>query len=209
MPDTARTLVLLRHGQTDWNESGHLMGRSDAMGINERGRAQTEALAEALGGRRPDLVLSSPRRRTRETAEVLAAPHGVPVELDDALDEVWLGERWQGRTFVEIATDPDAARWHGDPLYRSDVIECAADVQARVVPVLGRVRALPAKSLTVAVSHGDPLRLLIAHVLGMALGDYRRFAVPPGSLSVLEVEPEGARLLALAWRPDPLGPALA
>jgi broad specificity phosphatase PhoE len=209
MPTTATTLVLARHGQTDWNEAGRLMGRSDAIGINDRGRAQAGALARLLAGRVPDLVLASPRRRTRETAEVIAAPHGLPVVLDDALDEVWLGERWQGRTFAEIAGDPDVTRWLADPMHRSDAIEAAADVQGRVVRVLERVRSLPAGSLVVAVSHGDPLRLLIAHVLGMAVGEYRRLDVPPGSASVLRVEAVGARVMALAWRPDPLAAALA
>jgi broad specificity phosphatase PhoE len=209
MSATHTTLQLVRHGQTDWNEAGRLMGRSDAIGINARGRVQVELLARRLADRRPDLLLTSPRRRTRETAAVIAAAHGVAVTPDDALDEVWLGERWQGKTFAEIAGDPDVTRWLADPMQRSDVIEAAADVQRRVVPVLERVRALPAGSLVVAVSHGDPLRLLLAHVLGMAIGDYRRLAVPPASLSVVQIEAQSARLLALAWRPDPLGPAPA
>jgi broad specificity phosphatase PhoE len=209
MSATPTTLLLVRHGQTDWNEAGRLMGRSDAMGINARGRVQVELLARRLADRRPDLLLTSPRRRTRETAAVIAAPHGVAVTPDDALDEVWLGERWQGKTFAEIAGDPDVTRWLADPMQRSDVIEAAADVQRRVVPVLERVRALSAGSLVVAVSHGDPLRLLLAHVLGMAIGDYRRLTVPPASLSVVQIEAQSARLLALAWRPDPLGAALA
>jgi broad specificity phosphatase PhoE len=209
MSTAQTTLALIRHGQTDWNEAGRLMGRSDAIGINARGRAQAEVLARLLAGRRPDLVLASPRRRTRETAEVIAESHGVGVGLDQALDEVWLGERWQGRTFAEIADDPDVRRWLADPTYRCDVIESAADVQTRVVRVLERVRALPAGSFAVVVSHGDPLRLLVAHVLGMALGDYRRFEMPPASLSLLRVAPEGARLLALSWRADPFGMAPA
>jgi hypothetical protein len=51
--------------------------------------------------------------------------------------------------------------------------------------------------------------LLVAHVLGMALGDYRRFEMPPASLSLLRVAPAGARLLALSWRTDPFGMATA
>ena len=207
MADRGATLMLIRHGLTDWNESGRLMGRTDGIGLNARGRAQAAALGDALRHLRPDLLLASPRRRTQETAAAIAEACGRPVETDDALDEVWLG-RWQGKTFGDIADDPDLRHWLADPTWTCEAIEPLDRVQARVLPVLERVRALPPGALAIVVSHGDPLRVLLAHVLGLALGDYRRLDVRPGSVAVVRLAPESGRLLVLGWRPGAALPGI-
>jgi len=196
MPDL--TLILLRHGLTDWNEQGRLLGRT-AIGLNARGRAQAERAAEALRDLPVEAVVSSPQRRTRETAEPIARVHGLDVEIEPGLDEVWLG-RWQGKTVTELRGDPDLENYIEDPTYVCDAIEPADEVQARAVAAVERLRSEKKKGLFVLVSHGDPLRFLIVHYLSMDLPSYRRLEVDNGAVSVLRFGARGPRLAVLNWK---------
>src|SRR3990172_11873487 len=71
-------LFLVRHGTTDWNEDGRLLGRTDVP-LNPRGRAEAEATAEALRPFPLRAIVASPQRRTRETAAAVARWHGLTV----------------------------------------------------------------------------------------------------------------------------------
>jgi broad specificity phosphatase PhoE len=194
-------IVLVRHGLTDWNESGRLLGRI-AIGLNERGRRQARALAGALADVPMRAVVSSPQQRTQETAQAIATARDVEVQTEAGLDEVWLG-RWQGKTFDEIREDPDLLPLLADPTHVCDAIEPAAEVQSRVVTVVEAFREANEPGPVVLVSHGDPLRVLLAHYLGMNLRHYRRLAVDPGSASILNFDGRGTQLLALNWKPVP------
>lgn len=193
-------LILVRHGVTDWNEQGRLMGRSD-IELNARGQAQAQAVAEALRGVPVRAVLSSPQRRTQQTAEVIARVHDLPVRTEATLAEVWLG-RWLGMTWNELREDPDVVRYLADPTYVSDVVEPGAAVHERVVGFAESLRS-DADDTVVVVSHGDPLRILLAHYLSMPLAAYRRLEVAPGSVSLLRFSPAfGVRVLLVNWRPQ-------
>jgi len=197
-------LVLVRHGLTDWNEEGRLLGRLD-IGLNERGHAQADRVAQTLRGRAVTAVISSPQRRTRETAEPIACEHGLDVQIEHALDEVWVGS-WQGKTLKELRGDPDLERLIEDPTYVCDAIEPAAQVQVRVVAAVERLRETAAEGTVVVVSHGDPLRSLLAHYLSMDLRSFRRLEVGNGSVSVIRFSARGLRLMVLNWTGDsPLG----
>ncbi len=193
--------ILVRHGLTDWNESGRLLGRI-AIGLNERGRRQARALADALREVQVRAVFSSPQQRTQETAQAIASAQGVEVQTEPGLDEVWLG-RWQGKTFGEIQDDPDLLPVLRDPTYVCDAIEPATEVQSRVVAVVETLRRARDPTPVVLVSHGDPLRLILAHYLSMELRDYRRLTVDPGSASLLSFDVRGTHLVTLNWKPGP------
>jgi phosphoserine phosphatase len=192
-------LILVRHGVTDWNEQGRLMGRLPIR-LNARGRAQVAAAAQALADQRVDAVFASPQTRAQETADVIARQFGIEAQTDAALAEVWLG-RWQGHRFDELQGDPDVARFLADPLHVCDAIEPATAVQARIVGFLEQLRANTAVRTAIAVSHGDPLRVLVAHVLGMALGGYRRLLIDPASVTRTRITESGGRILTLNWTP--------
>ena len=207
MPSSPLDIFLVRHGVTDWNEQGRLLGRTD-VGLNERGRAQATAVAEALREFPLGAVLASPQRRTQETAELIAQAHGLPVETEPDLAEVWLG-RWQGKTFAELGDDPDLQRYIEDPTYGCDAIEPAAAVQKRVVAVVQRLReAGPGKSIAL-VSHGDPLRLIVAHFLAMELAAYHQLSIAPGSISILRLGRRRHQFLSVNWQPGGLARALS
>jgi len=196
---SAVVLVLVRHGATDWNEQGRLLGRAE-IGLNARGRAQAAALVGSLVGRRFDAVLSSPQRRARETAAPIAAAHGVEVVSTPELAEVWVGH-WQGKTYAELAEHPDAVRYAADGTHECAAIEDAASVQRRIVALLERLRGGGSGSHLCLVSHGDPLRLLLTHCLGAELGAFRRLRISLGSISRVRLETEGASVLGVNWRP--------
>jgi broad specificity phosphatase PhoE len=107
------TLLLARHGETDWNRDGRWQGWSDPP-LNDTGRAQARRLAVELEATAFDAVYSSDLRRAHETAEILAAPHGVPVVVDAGLREIDIGS-WSGLTRAEIADRyPDGRRPDGE-----------------------------------------------------------------------------------------------
>lgn len=194
-------LLLIRHGVTEWNQAGRLMGRM-AIGLAPQGRAQIERLAAGLKETRIDAIFSSPQQRTQETAAIVAAPHALAVQTEDTLDEVWLGPRWQGKTFADIRDDADFITLRANPLYTCEGIEPIEQVQRRVIETLTRLREHRQSGTIALVSHGDPLRALLAHLLSMHLGDYRRLTINTGSVTVIELHDDLPRVLAMSWRPE-------
>jgi len=204
-------LVLVRHGTTDWNEAGRLMGRLD-IALNERGLRQAEAAARALHGFRAEAIVASPQRRAQQTAATIAATVGTAVALDDNLAEVWVGA-WEGRPWAELQHDPDVAAYLSDPLYRCAAIEPCTAVRDRMLAAVAawRQRAGDDTATLVFVSHGDPLRILAAHCMGLDVAHFRRLEIAPGSISVVDA-PAGhpGRVQLLNFQPaDGLQPVLA
>src|SRR5438093_966133 len=107
------TLLLARHGETDWNREGRWQGWADPP-LNESGRAQARELAEQLRLTPFDAVYSSDLLRAHETAEIVAAPHAVPVVADPGLREIDVGS-WSGLTRAELQERfPDGERPDGE-----------------------------------------------------------------------------------------------
>jgi broad specificity phosphatase PhoE len=194
-------LLLVRHGLTDWNEAGKLIGRSPVP-LNERGAAQARAAAEAVKSFPVTAVVSSPQRRTRETAEPVARELGLEIDIDPAFDEVWLHDSWQGRTVEELRDEPEFSRFMTNPGDGSPFIEAIEDVVDRVVEGVERLRKERPAETVVVVSHGDPLRAIVAHYLGLRPAELRRFLIENGSISLLRFNPKGPQLAILNWRPS-------
>lgn len=197
------SLVLVRHGVTDWNENGRLMGRVD-LDINARGRVQAECVAQALADVSFDAVYSSPQPRAKQTAETIAAPRGLSVHVEPGFDEVWLSDAWKGKTVAELRGDSDLERTIEDPTYRSELIEPVAEVQNRSVAAAERLVETEKEQTLMIVSHGDPLRVLIAHYLKLELASFRRLACDNGSISWIRFDRRGPRLELLNWVPQSL-----
>ena len=192
-------LVLVRHGLTDWNQEGRLLGRLPVP-LNERGQRQAEAVARALSDVPVEAVISSPQLRARETAEPIAREHDLTVHTDEALAEVWLGPRWEGKAFDEVQDDPDIECVLKNPTYRCGAAEPAVDVEKRVVDLVERLRK-EATGSQVLVSHGDPIRVLLAHYLSMPLTAFRTLVISNASVSVLRFIGSGAHVELLNWQP--------
>jgi broad specificity phosphatase PhoE len=201
MSGSVLDLVLVRHGVTDWNESGRLLGRTP-IAINRRGRAQAEAAAAALRELAVGRLFVSPQRRAQETAEPIAEALGASVTTEPALDEVWLSERWLGKTVEEIREDPDF--WHvlRDPTHACDAVEPASAVRDRVVAFVEGLRGHDEPEIVVLVSHGDPLRVMVSHYVGMPLEAFRTLTISNGSISALRFTPVGPSLRVLNYLPS-------
>ncbi|HSF17275.1 MAG TPA: histidine phosphatase family protein [Vicinamibacteria bacterium] len=187
-------LFLVRHGVTDWNEEGRLMGRSD-IGLNARGRAQANWAAERLSSQAIEAVYSSPQPRARETAEPIARAHQLEVQIEPAFEEVWLDPAWMGKTLVELKDDEDLVRLVENPAHECDAIEPLFAVRERTVGAVERLEERAGS--VVVVSHGDPLRVIVASYLGLDLSAIRRFSIDNGSISLIRFGSRGPRLVLL------------
>ena len=165
---TLRRLILLRHGQTDYNVDGRMQGHLDS-NLTAEGHDQAAAAAPVLAELAPDRVISSDLRRAVDTAEVVAAACGVPVKFDARLRETHLGH-WQGRTVAEIDRDyPGAiAEWRSDPAWAPPGGESRIAVVARSRPVVDELEAefADARSETVLlVAHGGMIAGLVTGLM--------------------------------------------
>jgi glucosyl-3-phosphoglycerate phosphatase len=164
----ARTLVLLRHGETDWNAEERAQGHAD-VALNERGHAQAAAAAAVLAGFAPARLWSSDLVRAMQTAEHVAAATGLPVEPDARLREYDVGKR-SGLTVDEFAASfpRQHAAWlaheEGPPVPGE---ETTAQVRARVVPALRDCLAsLEWGETGIAILHGACLQVGLLGLLG-------------------------------------------
>lgn len=142
------TILLARHGETDWNKEGRWQGWADPP-LNDTGRAQARELAERLEATSFDAVFSSDLRRATETAEILAAPHGVPVIVDAELREIDVGS-WSGLTRAEIRERfPNGERPDGETHDKH---------AARVRKAMLRIARANAGRRILVVAHGGTIR---------------------------------------------------
>ena len=131
-----RRLVMLRHGQTEWNAGSRMQGQLDT-DLTDLGRAQAVAAAEVLAKRQPLLIVSSDLRRALETAEALGERTGVEVDVDTRLRETHLGD-WQGLTHIDVDAMAPGARlaWRDDARCAPHGGESRVDVAARSLPLV-------------------------------------------------------------------------
>ena len=148
------TILLARHGETDWNVQRRVQGHSDTP-LNETGRAQALALAETLDGAELDAVYSSNLARAFDTAEVVAERKGLRVTAVPELRERNFGT-WEGLTDSEILERFPAARtgFWGDA-------ETKEEMSARVLGALQRIAAAHPGGRVLVVTHGGPVRALL------------------------------------------------
>lgn len=167
---TLRLLVLLRHGQTDYNLAGRMQGHLDSV-LTDTGRAQATAVAPAIAGLVPERLISSDLRRAVDTADLVGGATGLPVKLDARLRETHLGE-WQGRTVAEIEADwPGAiATWRSDPGWAPPGGESRIEVVRRSRPVVDELDddfAAGSQSTAVLVAHGGLIAGLVSGLLAL------------------------------------------
>jgi glucosyl-3-phosphoglycerate phosphatase len=134
-----RRLVMLRHGQTEYNAGNRMQGQIDT-DLSELGRNQALAAAESLAKRQPLLIVSSDLRRALDTAVALGDRAGLPVEADERLRETHLGD-WQGMTHLEVDDVAPGARlaWRDDARWAPHGGESRVDVAARSVPLVAEL----------------------------------------------------------------------
>ncbi len=187
-------LVLVRHAVTA--HTGPLLsGRMPGVDLSDKGRSQAEAAADRLARLPLAAVYASPIERTTQTAQAIAARHGLDVRPLPGVIEADYGE-WTGGKIVDLAkTDewkvvqvaPSRAKFPGGETIR--------EMQARTVAALDDLVTAHAHETVVVVSHADPIKSAIAHYTGMHLDLFQRVHVSPASATVFEFHMYGAMLV--------------
>jgi broad specificity phosphatase PhoE len=147
------TLLLVRHGETDWNAAGRLQGHTDRP-LNDFGRRQAKELAERLAGEGADAIYASDLQRAKETAEIVGQRLGLPVVLDPDLREKNWGN-WEGLTGderVHVEFEGESTESHRD----------------RVMGAVRRIVERHPGGRVIVVTHGGSLRRIQAQVNGVA-----------------------------------------
>ena len=184
------TLVLVRHGVTEHTVekrfSGGLAGADP--GLSDDGRAQVRATAEWLAplADKVDALISSPVRRTLESAEILAERLGHPVEVEEGFAEMEFGA-WDGLTVAEVADRHEAEleAWFTNLDLAPGGGESFRSVQKRVLEALERVVAAHHGRTIVVVSHVTPIKTLVAHAVEAPLESLFRMELTPASVTVV------------------------
>lgn len=190
-------IFLIRHGATVLSAEDRFAGATD-VALSDEGREQARRLAERLSGEPIAAVYASPLGRTAETAGLIAAPHGIPVQLRDGLREISHGH-WEQLTRSEVDErfPGEAASWEEDPYtYAPPGGESGLSVTARALPeLLAIVRAHTGRS-AVVVSHKATIRLLLSSLLGFDPRRYRdNLDQSPAALNIVDFkDPVRARL---------------
>jgi broad specificity phosphatase PhoE len=196
---------LLRHGEHVLR-GRVLAGRTPGVGLSARGRAEIAAVAERLADEKIEALYSSPLQRTRETAEILSQRLDLPVQYREDVLELDFGE-WTGLTFEAVRADE---RWRLWSTCRSIATvpggESMRQVQERAVRALCEMRLAHPDDTVLVVSHGDVIRAALLFALGMPLDFFSRIEVGLASLSTIQIDDFGIRVLVANERPR-LAPA--
>ncbi|MBY5567949.1 histidine phosphatase family protein [Rhizobium leguminosarum] len=191
------TFFLVRHAAHD-NVGNFLAGCTAGISLGEAGRLQVRRLGQRL--RREDIneIYTSPRERTRETAEGIASACGLSLpQTDDALDEVNFGD-WSGKTFEVLNDDPLWRRWNTTrSLTRTPGGETMLDVQTRIFGLMETLASAGNAKRIALVSHADVIKAAVSHVLGLPIDAWPRFDIAPASVTTVVIGDWGAKVMTL------------
>lgn len=181
-------LILIRHGQTDWNLEGRYQGKRDVP-LNDAGLVQAAQLADQLAGQRFSAIFSSPLQRASITAEIVARRLGLPVILEPRLREIDQGD-WEGRLLSDVRQEY-AAIWQqqkADPTdHRAPNGESVREVAQRMAAAADEIARLHPNGRVLVVSHGLALATLFCQAQGIPLAE------------VYKHIPDNAQPLTIHW----------
>jgi probable phosphomutase (TIGR03848 family) len=197
------TLLLIRHGENDYVKSGKMAGRIPGVHLNEKGQKQAKALSEALKNVPLKAVYSSPLERAMETAGPMADSHKLKVIKEPDLMDTDIG-KWQGKSWRVLGLTKIWKIVQNAPSrFRFPDGESFLETQTRVANALDRIciKHNKPREIVAVIFHADPIRIAIAHYLGMPLDHFQRLGCDTGSISVLHVSESRASLLKMNQRP--------
>jgi len=185
------TVVLLRHGLTAMT-GPVLTGRTPGVHLDDRGRAQADAVAARLAGVRLAALVSSPLERCQETVAPVAAATGLAIATEPRLIECGYGD-WTGQELKKLAKDP---LWKVVQSHPSGVTfpgpdgESLRAAQARAVDAIRSWNAqLGPDAVWLACSHADVIKSIVADALGLHLDEFQRIVIDPCSVTVINYTP--------------------
>lgn len=177
-----RRVILVRHGETNWNLAGRFQGHADS-GLNAKGESQAVAVAALLAGEEVAAIFTSDLARAVETGRHIGAVHGVPLKTEPLLREMNFGA-WEGLTFRELqAQYPEVLEdWLQDPFtLRVPGGETASELGERVILAWNKIiRDANSAQTVVIVAHAGPLRMLLCHLTGIDLSRQWEYRIGHG-----------------------------
>ena len=194
-------LLLIRHGENEYVKTGKMAGRLPGVHLNERGKKQAAELAEALKQVPIKAVYASPLERAVETAEPIVEGRKLEIQLRPSLMDNDLGA-WQGRSLKQLSR---IKKWkivqQAPSRFTFPEGESFLETQARIASTLDEIAAFhKPKDVVAVVFHADPIKLAVAHYLGMPLDYFQRLGCDTASVTVLYVSETGAHLIKLNQR---------
>jgi broad specificity phosphatase PhoE len=195
--------LLMRHGETEWNRQGRVMGQNPVE-LSQNGCAQVEAAARFAQTLKPDLIVTSPLVRARQSAEIISAGLGGVETVEDAeIAEVRYG-RWEGMTYHELIEDAHYVEYRKSPIdYPTPGGETNPQVQARGINAIHRAVQSNSGRRILFVSHGDIIRTVLCHFIGLELKYFHRLRIDNASISGVQIAGSFAELKFLNLLPDP------
>ncbi len=164
------TLLIVRHGETEWNAAGRIQGHTD-IGLSDRGAEQARSLGQRLSGLSIDAAYTSDLKRTSETARLALGDRSIALNETPMLREYHKGE-FEGMTMTEIkAQFPDEYPKYleKDLDYSPKGGESTRVVSARMAEIIGEIKSNHLDETVLVVSHGGALRAAMVSLLGMPL----------------------------------------
>ncbi len=195
-------LLLVRHGENEYVKTGKLAGRLPGVHLNERGRQQAADLAAALDPVPLKAIYSSPLERAVETAEPIAEGRKIKIQLRPDLMDNDIG-KWQGRTLKQVSR---TKKWRlvqqAPSRFKFPEGESFLETQTRLASCLDELAAThKPKDIVAVVFHADPIKLVVAHYIGLPLDHFQRLGCDTGSITFLYVGEGSAHLMRLNQKP--------
>ncbi len=181
-------LIMIRHGETDWNVEGRWQGQAD-VALNERGRAQAAKTAKELKNVPINAIYSSDLIRALETAQEISKVTGLPVQVDRRLREIHQGD-WQGMLVTDIKARyaDHFERRRLDPLNIAPPGgETVAQVASRVLAAVHEIVSKHPSETIAIVSHGFALAVILAEYQGRPLDDVWKLIPDNGVWQRIEI----------------------
>ena len=180
------TIYLLRHAESSANSAGILAGRLPSISLSKAGKVQSRAIVKALNNLEVTHIYSSPIQRCLETIEpfakssnrkVTSAPNFIEMDYGD-----WSGRKLSAlrreKLWKSIQKRPSTVRFPNGESFQ--------EMQARIKKGLNELAKKHKKGRILVVSHGDPIKVVIASALGMNLDDFQKLVVDPASLTIID-----------------------
>lgn len=189
MKDTLRTLYLIRHAESVWNNERRVQGTCLDVPLSVMGRRQAELLGTRLRALSFAHVYSSPAVRALETARI-ALGNDHPITITDGLHELGLGV-WEGRLISEIDEEYPGAidRWYRDPTtVRIEGMEEMPRFRERSVSVMREIIETTGQGNVVVVTHGGIICTYLTSILKMSIGDLWGFSLPNASITAVVLD---------------------
>ena len=190
-------IVLLRHAHSIANEKNLLAGRTAGISLSKTGKTQALDLVGRLGSIRFDEIAISPLQRCRETIDPWLSSNNVKAHLvvDESISEVDYGS-WSGKSLASLQRK---AQWKVVQDFPSQMIfpdgESLLQMQQRALSGFYRLNAIKGKGPRLLVSHGDVIKSIVAHCLGMHLDQFQRLVIEPASITIIDTDSGVSRLV--------------